>query len=110
MKYHPSLTRLYVLNKGPQAMALMIASEFGRAANRSEHRDNVMKCYSRARELMGILETLLLPVSVSQRLEPWYEKCQEIELLSAERLQPSYVQQFCTQAAVEFNQAAQLLS
>jgi len=110
MKAHPSLTRQYVLSKGPQAMALMIASEFGRAANRSEHRDNVLKCYGRARELMGVLETFLLPVSVSQRLKPWYEKSRENELLLDERLQPAYVQQLCSQAATEFNQVAQLLS
>src|SRR5438552_2779979 len=109
MKYHPSLSRQYVLSKGPQAMALMIASEFGRAANRSDHRDNVLKCYGRARELMGVLETLLLPFSVSLRLKPWYEKSQENELLLDERLQPAYVQQFCSEAAAEFIQAAQLL-
>jgi hypothetical protein len=109
MKAHPSLSRLHVISKGPNAIALMIASEFGRAANRCDHRDNVLKCYGRARELMGILETLALPLSISERLQPWFVKASEHELLKEERLQPAWIQKFCIDAAAEFNHAASLL-
>ena len=109
MKAHSSLSRQYVLSKGPYAIALMIASEFGRAANRSEHRQNVLNCYHRARELMGILETVSLPLQVSQSLQPWYTKTSEHELLMEERMQPSWIHKFCNEAAAEFNQAASLL-
>jgi len=109
MKAHPSLTRQHVLAKGPDAIALMIASEFGRAANRSRHRENVLSCYRRARELMGILETISLPADVSQQLKPWYQKATEQELLTEERLHPDWVQKFCLAAAAEFNRAATTL-
>ena len=109
MKAHPSLSRLHVLSKGPAAIVLMIASEFGRAANRSEHRDNVLMCYHRARELMGVLETVPLPLPVSESLKPWFEKASERELFTEERLQPLWIQKFCKEAASEFNQAASLL-
>ena len=106
MKAHPSLTRRHVLAKGVNAIALMIASEFGRAANRCEHRGNVLSCYGRARELMGILETVALPSSVSTRLKPWFEKSTERELLSEDHLEPAWIQQFCREAASEFDTAA----
>ena len=109
MKAHPSLSRIYVLSKGPNAILLMIASEFGRAANRSEHRENVLNCYRRARELMGVLETTVLPTPVSHRLKPWFEKSTERELLSESHFQPAWIQTFCSEAASEFNQAASLL-
>jgi hypothetical protein len=106
MKAHPSLTRQSIRDKGPSAMALMIASEFGRAANRSEHRENVVRCYARARELMGILETVSLPDAVSARLKPWYDQSTEQSLLKEEHLQPAWIQNFCNQAASEFNTIA----
>jgi hypothetical protein len=110
MKAHPSLSRLCVISKGPAAMVLMIASEFGRAGNRSEQRENVLNCYRRARELMGVLETVALPLPVAESLKPWFAKSSQRELFAEERLHPSWVQKFCTQAAAAFNQAASHLS
>jgi len=110
MKALKSLSREQVCAKGPSAIALMIASEFGRAVNRREHRDNVLGCYSRARELMGILETVRLPPLVSTRLKPLFDKSTERELMSEDHLQPDWIQKFCGEAAAEFNEAASKLA
>lgn len=110
MKYHPSITRTHLVSKGPAALALMVASEFGRASNRSDHRENVLACYRRARELMGILETLKLPPEVCRRLKPLYDRASERELLSEKRLTPAFIRKSCAEMAHAFNSAAAQLS
>ena len=110
MKAHRQLSRMHIIQKGPAAIALMIASEFGRAANRSEHRDNVLNCYRRARELMGVLETVALPLPVGRQLKPLYDRAAERHLLLEKHLTPDFVSKACAEFADAFNRAAASLS
>lgn len=110
MKAHRNLTRHHIRSKGPAAISLMIVSEFERAANRSVHRDNVIHCYARARELMGILETMSLPAAISRRLKPIFARSSEQELLAEKRLTPLFVQKCSLEIAATFNWAASALS
>jgi hypothetical protein len=102
MKMHRSLTRLDVRRKGPAQIALMVASEFGRAASRASHRENVISCYARARELMGLLETIPLPFAVAARLKPIFARATEQQLLSENRLTPDFIQRSSLEFAEEF--------
>lgn len=106
MKYHPSITRAHLLSKGPAAIALMVASEFGRASNRNTHEQNVLACYHRARELMGVLETLSLPLPVCKQLKPLFDRSSERELLLQKRLTPDFIRKSCAEIADAFNRAA----
>lgn len=110
MKYHPSVTRQHLVSKGPAAIAMMVASEFYRASNRSSHEDNVVSAYHRARELMGVLETLRLPDAVCQSLKPLYERSIESELMVKERLAPEFVKKTAAELAEAFNNAASQLA
>ncbi len=110
MKYHPSITRLHLLAKGPAAIALMVASEFGRASNRSQKEANVRACYNRARELMGVLETLPLPVRACRQLKPLFDRASERELLLEKRLDAGFIRKSCAEFADAFNRAATQLS
>ena len=106
MKYHPGITRNQLVKKGPAAIAKMVASEFYRASNRSAHQDNVLSAYRRARELMGVLETLLLPDAVCLILKPLYERSTESELMMKERLAPDFVKKNAAELADAFDRAA----
>ena len=54
MRFHPSLTIDSVARHGAARVALMVASEFWRASNDAEFSADVLSCYERARELMGV--------------------------------------------------------
>jgi hypothetical protein len=110
MKYHPSLSRASVVAKGPAAIAMMVASEFGRASNRHAHQENVLACYNRARELMGVLETLRMPDSICRHLKPLFTRSTQKELLLPRRLHPELIRKSCAEMADAFNQAARQLS
>jgi hypothetical protein len=109
MKYHPSVTRQHLVSKGPAAIAMMVASEFYRASNRCSHEGNVVNAYHRARELMGVLETLRLPDAVCQNLKPMYERSMESELLVKDKLAPDFVKKYAAELADAFNRAASQL-
>ena len=70
MNAHKNLARADVVRYGPQKIALMAASEFHRAAKRATHTEAVQACFSRGRELMGILETQRIPTRAARRLKP----------------------------------------
>jgi len=97
---------LDVVRKGAAQIALMVASEFGRAASRAIHRDNVLSCYGRARELMGILETLSMPPRVGSRLKPLFARMSEDEILRPGRLEPAFIERSCRELAEEFSRAS----
>ena len=109
MKAHRSLTRRDILRHPASRIALMIASEFYRACERSGHVQNVKDCYERARELMGILETVELPEDVALRLKAVYAGCRERELLREASLVPEEVQRLSEQWADLFSQASAAL-
>lgn len=92
MKAHRSLSRLDIVAKGPAMIALMIASEFSRAANRAAFRDNVVASYERARELCGILESLPLPNRAAHRLKPLVARMAAHQLYREERLTPARIE------------------
>jgi len=109
MKAHRNLTRQDVLRYGPAKLCLMIASEFHRAVSRCETTPNVISCYSRAKELMGILETQPLPLQVSHRLKPIYKRAIDIHLLAESELVPLRVSRVSAELASEFELASQKL-
>jgi hypothetical protein len=109
MKAHPGITRVHLVQKGPASIALMVASEFGRASNRNTNENNVRSCYRRARELMGVLETLSLPPAVSRRLKPLYTRATERELFLQERMVPEFIRKSCAELADAFTRAAAFL-
>jgi hypothetical protein len=106
MKYHKSLTSDGVLKYGPAKTALMVASEFWRASSGSEYRQDVVSCYRRAKELMGLLETVSLREDVAAELAPMYRDCRDTELLRDERLSPASVVEISTRMAEAFERAA----
>ena len=53
----------------------MVASEFYRAASGADYRADVLACFARARELMGVLETITLPMDIAADLPPVYRAC-----------------------------------
>lgn len=110
MKAHRTLTREKLLRQGPARIALMVASEFGRASSRSAHPENVLACYARARELMGVLETIPMPRSVVHRLRPLYRRAAARELFQPARLDSRRTARSCAELAEEFNRAARKLS
>jgi len=110
MMAHRSLTRRDIVEKGPAQIALMVASEFGRASSRAVHRGNVLSCYARARELMGILETLPLPKTVGARLKPLFARMIEREILLENRLTPHFIERSCQEFADEFTRASAMMS
>ena len=66
MKAHRSLHRVDVLKYGPDQIAMMVASEFLRASERTQYASIANNCFERALELMGILETIPLNEDVAQ--------------------------------------------
>jgi hypothetical protein len=110
MKAHRSLTAAQVRAKGPAAIALMVASEFGRAATGAKYRSDVLRCYDRARELMGLLEVLNLPGDVALHLRPLYKRCTLRELLKESRLTPAFIERASREMADAFDRAASLLA
>jgi len=88
MKNHKSLTIEGLTDKGPSKIALMVASEFYRAAAGADYPADVASCFKRARELMGVLETIPLPEDIASDLRSIYTACRET-LLDKVARQPS---------------------
>ena len=107
MKAHKGLSRRDVLRYGPAKIALMAASEFSRAASRKHEQKNVLACFQRARELLGILETTTLPAAAARRLKPLYRLARESSLFSARRMDPRTLSRFGLEMADELQRAFQ---
>ena|ERR1700687_5391071 len=110
MNAHRSLQRLDVLRYPVDQIALMIASEFLRAGSRAQYPQIVEGCFHRARELMGILETIELHPAVACDLRPYYEKCSERELFVSNRItSPDHVRLLSQDLAEAFESASEKL-
>jgi hypothetical protein len=110
MNAHRSMQRSDIAQREPGVIALMIASEFSRAASRSAHRDNVLNCYARAQELFGIMETLPLSEEAASLFQPLYRECASNRLVAEPRLVPEIVEELGTRLAEAFQSAAEKLS
>ena len=75
MRNHKSLSPEDLARKGPDKIALMVASEFYRAAEGARYANDVTACFHRARELMGVLETMALPDEIAADMRPVYASC-----------------------------------
>jgi len=82
MKSHPSLTRAELVQKPLSSIALLIASEFNRMATRSRFDDQSMSAKDRAYELLGVLESMRLPLAVAEELKPTYDQCVQKGLIN----------------------------
>ena len=94
MRNHKSLKPDDLIRRGPAKIALMVASEFIRASSGAEFKSDVIRCYDRGRELMGVLETVLLDEETGLYLKPFYRECVERDLLRDEKLDPAFVKDF----------------
>jgi hypothetical protein len=110
MRNHKSLKPDDLIKRGPAKIALMVASEFIRASTGSEFRSDVVRCYDRGRELMGVLETVLLSEEAGVYLKPFYQECIERDLLKDEKLDPVFVKNFGMRIAGAFEKAALMLT
>ena len=110
MNAHRSLTRDDIAHRSPAAIALMVASEFSRASSRCHHRENVLSCYARAQELLGIMETLALTDEEVSLLQPLFKQCASGALLSESHLSPEAVEHLGTHLAEAFQIAAEKIS
>jgi len=110
MRFHPSLTIDSVARHGAARVALMVASEFWRASNDAEFSADVLSCYERARELMGVLEVVPFNDDVAMSLSGLYKKCARRALINDQALTASHVRLFASQAAEAFEEAARRLS
>jgi hypothetical protein len=109
MKYHRSQTPESVAQHGPSKIARMVASEFWRASSEPEYVQDVIACYDRARELMGILETIPFEPAIAESLVPVYKSCVRSELLQENRLTPPAIREFGERIAQKFDQVAERL-
>ncbi len=110
MRFHKSSTTADLLSRGPSKIAMMIASEFWRARDGAEFREDAVRCFWRARELMGVLEIVNLPEATSQRLLPYYLECKLSAMFAPERLTAGAIQSFSSRLAEAFDRAAQELA
>jgi hypothetical protein len=110
MNAHRSLSRKDVVKHGPQNIALMVASEFLRAAGRADHPALAEAAVRRARELMGILETLPLPVDAARRLQPIYRRCASRRLFAGERPLAAQIRRGGLELGDEFTRASALMA
>lgn len=109
MHDHPSLTRAELAGYGVARIASMVASEFWRAIGEAEHRHQVEACYHRARELMGVLETVPMNDEACRLLAPVYRECSMQRLFRREMFLPDSVQAFSARMATIFQEAAKHL-
>jgi hypothetical protein len=107
MQAHRSLRRTDVTKYPTTQIALMVASEFLRASSRAQYPQIVHGCFGRARELMGILETLTLETDVAAELKPIYERCTEDRLMVADRLPAESIQALSQHLAQAFERASE---
>jgi hypothetical protein len=107
MKAHRSLQRLDILRYSRDKIALMVASEFLRASSRAEYQQVVRACFERAKELMGILETIELDAEVAKQLRPHYQECSRATFMATEKeFSPDMVRQFSDKLARAFERAS----
>lgn len=102
---HNGLTREDILRHPPGRIALMVASEFWRAAGKAEYPAIVQASFSRAKELMGILETIDLNPTATAALQTCYRQCIDRELEMLMRSSPTNIRLFCERLAQTFEQA-----
>lgn len=105
MKAHKGLTRLDVLKYPPSKIALMVASEFLRASDKLQYPQVAQNSFSRARELMGVLETTDLDSESAIRLQPYYGRCSEERLCVSDRTSREELRAFCLEVANVFETA-----
>lgn len=110
MNAHRSLSRVDVQKYSPAQIALMVASEFLRASTRAHHASIANGCLHRARELMGILETLPLDANVALELSPIYYRCTEDQLIVADRMPAEQVRTLGLELATVFEKASEALA
>ena len=110
MRFHKSSTTTDLLKRGPSKLAMMVASEFWRAREGAEFREDAVRCLWRARELMGVLEIADLPEPIGRMLLPCYIECSLKSMFSAERLTPTAIQEFSSRLGEIFDHAAQELA
>jgi len=107
MNAHRSLRRTDVTKYPVTQVALMVASEFLRASTRAQYPDIVRGCIHRARELMGILETMTMDDIVATELKPIYERCTEDNIMISEKLPAESIRQFTEALAQAFERASE---
>jgi hypothetical protein len=105
MRAHKNLRRADVCRFAPEKIAQMAASEFLRAAKRLHRPEEAVACLERARELMGILETRLLPEKTARRLRPLYHRCARARLLENSTLSATRLPKISAEAADELTRA-----
>ena len=110
MRFHKSSTTTSLIERGPSILARMVASEFWRAREGADFREDAVRCLKRARELMGVLEIINLPEPTIQKLLPAYEECRLDSMFLEERLTPSAIQEFSSRLGEIFDAAAQELA
>ena len=103
------MQRRDIAQRSPDVIALMIASEFSRAASRCAHRDNVLKCYARAQELFGVMETLPLSEETALLFHSLYRQCASDRLVAEAYLAPEIVEKLGTELAEAFQRVAEKL-
>jgi hypothetical protein len=109
MRYHKSSTTSDLIARGPSKIAMMVASEFWRANAGAEYREEAERSLWRARELMGVLEVLNLPETISHNLLSCYAECSLKSMFSEERLTPSAIQEFSSRLGEIFDLTAEQL-
>jgi hypothetical protein len=103
MRNHKSLTVESLSQKGPSKIAYMVASEFHRAASGADYRDDVASCFDRARELMGVLETIELPSDIARDLTPLYRACRSSLLEKVAQGEPGEIKEIAQDFAQRFD-------
>ncbi len=106
MKHHPSLSVGGLKKRRMDEVALMIASEFSRTASMSHRLPNAQQAYERARELMGVFETLELPEAVAVPLSFLYRRCPEQSL---SQWPPEKIRLFSEELPEQFIHASEAL-
>jgi len=107
VKAHRSLQRTDVLKYPPDQIALMVASEFLRAAERAQYASIAKNCFERARELMGILETISLDAHVALELSAVYDRCTEDQLMAQDPGPVEHIRMLSLELAAAFEKASE---
>jgi len=109
MQAHRSLRRTDVTRYSAAQIAMMVASEFLRASSRAQYPQIVHGCFGRARELMGILETIPMESDVAAALKSVYDRCTEDQLMVADRLPSESIRDLSENLAHAFERASENL-
>jgi len=73
------------------------------AASGAEYRSDVASCFDRARELMGVLETIPLPVDIAVDLRPIYTACRASLLEKVTQQEPGQIKEIAEDFAQRFD-------